>query len=197
VAAAAQVASRTWPGINKPGGAGKVANVWPWGVDVKYVLGGFEKGVDFEWVQPCASMAATAEGGSGLSRGRGSESYCSRRSSGRAQAATAKGEGSGETGGGDDGRCSTNSSRSSTSSLSGGSNTASERSVASSKQGADRIGGVVLSEEAEEKEAEEFEEEEEEEEEEKEAADPGKAGGDDDDVDGCVYEARDVVLLLR
>lgn len=44
--------SRTWPGINKPGGIGRITNVWPWGVDVKYVLGGLEKGVGFEWVTP-------------------------------------------------------------------------------------------------------------------------------------------------
>ena len=46
-----QVASRTWPGINKPGGIGRITNVWPWGLDVKYVLGGLEKGVGFEWAR--------------------------------------------------------------------------------------------------------------------------------------------------
>ncbi len=47
------VESRTWPGINKPGGVGRVVSfdVPNCCVDVKYVLGGEEKGIDLEFVK--------------------------------------------------------------------------------------------------------------------------------------------------
>mmetsp|Transcript_18473 Transcript_18473/g.23249 ORF Transcript_18473/g.23249 Transcript_18473/m.23249 type:complete len:380 (+) Transcript_18473:136-1275(+) len=47
------VQSRTWAGINKPGGVGRVTAFSndDCTVDVKYVLGGGEKGVDLEFVQ--------------------------------------------------------------------------------------------------------------------------------------------------
>ncbi len=47
------VQSRTWAGINKPGGVGRVTsfNNDDCTVDVKYVLGGGEKGIDLEFVQ--------------------------------------------------------------------------------------------------------------------------------------------------
>ena len=40
-----QVQARTWPGINKPGGVGRVVRRGEQDVDVQYVLGGGEKGV--------------------------------------------------------------------------------------------------------------------------------------------------------
>lgn len=49
------VASRTWPGINKPGGVGLVTNITPVDnsvkYDVTYVLGGRENGIDAQFVQ--------------------------------------------------------------------------------------------------------------------------------------------------
>lgn len=47
------VESRTWPGINKPGGVGRVVSFDAQNccVDVKYVLGGEEKGIDLEFVK--------------------------------------------------------------------------------------------------------------------------------------------------
>ncbi|OQS06431.1 hypothetical protein THRCLA_01517, partial [Thraustotheca clavata] len=51
-----EVETRTWPGINKIGGAARVTNVYKEGqdtfVDVRYFLGGSEKRVDIEYVQP-------------------------------------------------------------------------------------------------------------------------------------------------
>jgi len=44
------VESRTWPGINKPGGVGHVTAAYEDCVDVEYVLGGKEKDVDLEFV---------------------------------------------------------------------------------------------------------------------------------------------------
>lgn len=55
-----EVESRTWPGINKPGGSGRVAAVHRAvdeegaevvTFDVRYVLGGVEKNIDSEFVQ--------------------------------------------------------------------------------------------------------------------------------------------------
>ncbi|TYZ69178.1 hypothetical protein PybrP1_012175 [[Pythium] brassicae (nom. inval.)] len=52
-----EVESRTWPGINKPGGSGRVAAVHRGSevgrlyYDVRYVLGGFEKRVEAEFVE--------------------------------------------------------------------------------------------------------------------------------------------------
>ena len=52
VGAIVQVQSRTWPGINKPGGAGRVVRVNEDGsVNVKYILGGTEKNVASKYVQ--------------------------------------------------------------------------------------------------------------------------------------------------
>ena len=49
------VVSRTWPGINKPGGVGKVTKVHidddVLAVDVDYVLGGSDKAVELEFVK--------------------------------------------------------------------------------------------------------------------------------------------------
>lgn len=47
------VESRTWPGINKPGGVGRVTacNMQDSTLDVKYVLGGEEKGIEVEFVR--------------------------------------------------------------------------------------------------------------------------------------------------
>ena len=47
------VESRTWPGINKPGGVGRVTAVDLENrtIGVRYVLGGTEKGVDVEYVK--------------------------------------------------------------------------------------------------------------------------------------------------
>jgi hypothetical protein len=47
------VQSRTWPGINKPGGVGRVVAADPNGntINVKYVLGGVEKCIDVEFVE--------------------------------------------------------------------------------------------------------------------------------------------------
>lgn len=51
------VEARTWPGINKPGGAGKVVKIHTEGpgivvaVDVRYILGGTEKEVELQYVQ--------------------------------------------------------------------------------------------------------------------------------------------------
>ena len=48
------IESRTWPGINKPGGVAKVTKVDGTNntVDVKYTLGGGEKGVELVYVEP-------------------------------------------------------------------------------------------------------------------------------------------------
>ena len=51
------VEARTWPGINKPGGVGKVVKIHTEGpgivvaVDVRYILGGTEKEVELQYVQ--------------------------------------------------------------------------------------------------------------------------------------------------
>ena len=47
------VESRTWPGINKPGGVGRVISYSASDdtVDVKYVLGGEEKGIELKFVR--------------------------------------------------------------------------------------------------------------------------------------------------
>jgi len=47
-----RVASRTWPGINKPGGVGKVTKIddVEKKINVKYVLGGNERNVDWKYV---------------------------------------------------------------------------------------------------------------------------------------------------
>lgn len=49
------VASRHWPGINKPGGVGKIAKINNttdiFSIDVVYMLGGQEKEVELEFVQ--------------------------------------------------------------------------------------------------------------------------------------------------
>mmetsp|Transcript_15892 Transcript_15892/g.35799 ORF Transcript_15892/g.35799 Transcript_15892/m.35799 type:complete len:153 (+) Transcript_15892:158-616(+) len=47
-----RVAARTWPGMNKQGGVGKVINVNDDAgtVDVKYVLGGRERKIEFKFV---------------------------------------------------------------------------------------------------------------------------------------------------
>lgn len=48
------VDSRTWPGINKPGGPGRVAAVrqedQSFVYDIRYIFGGFEKGVRREFI---------------------------------------------------------------------------------------------------------------------------------------------------
>jgi hypothetical protein len=44
------VASRTWPGINKHGGVGRIVKLTENCVDVHYVLGGRERGVPIEYV---------------------------------------------------------------------------------------------------------------------------------------------------
>lgn len=47
------VSARTWPGINKPGGMGRVAQVHAYGAyDINYVLGGRERRVDASFVSP-------------------------------------------------------------------------------------------------------------------------------------------------
>ena len=52
VGAIVQVQSRTWPGINKPGGAGRVVRLNEDGsVNVKYILGGTEKNVASKYVK--------------------------------------------------------------------------------------------------------------------------------------------------
>lgn len=47
-----RVASRTWPGINKPGGVGKVTKINDDAktINVKYVLGGTERNVEWKYV---------------------------------------------------------------------------------------------------------------------------------------------------
>jgi hypothetical protein len=57
-----EVESRTWPGINKPGGHGRVVKVNDDGtVNVKYVLGGSEKGIDVKYVAAGVHVAAPRE----------------------------------------------------------------------------------------------------------------------------------------
>jgi hypothetical protein len=55
VGALVNVASRTWPGINKPGGVGKVLGITVQDgvtlVDVEYVLGGKERAIEIEFVK--------------------------------------------------------------------------------------------------------------------------------------------------
>lgn len=57
------VASRTWPGINKPGGHAVVSKIHldadgaPTAVDVKYALGGGEVGVALKYVAPHVELA--------------------------------------------------------------------------------------------------------------------------------------------
>uniref|UniRef100_K3W7C4 Uncharacterized protein n=1 Tax=Globisporangium ultimum (strain ATCC 200006 / CBS 805.95 / DAOM BR144) TaxID=431595 RepID=K3W7C4_GLOUD len=55
-----EVESRTWPGINKPGGSGRIVNVHREAnangeekifYDVRYVLGGFERRIESEYVE--------------------------------------------------------------------------------------------------------------------------------------------------
>lgn len=45
------IQSRTWPGINKPGGVGKVVNVNKNTMDVKYTLGGSEKNIEIVYAK--------------------------------------------------------------------------------------------------------------------------------------------------
>ena len=46
-----EVASRTWPGVNKPGGVGRVIRVGEDNTyDVNYILGGREKGVEARYI---------------------------------------------------------------------------------------------------------------------------------------------------
>ncbi|KAJ0402218.1 hypothetical protein ATCC90586_000940 [Pythium insidiosum] len=63
------VAARTWPGINKLGGAGKIASVIEenheedgetvYLYNVKYMLGGFEKRIEEEYIQDLATALET------------------------------------------------------------------------------------------------------------------------------------------
>ena len=69
------VQSRTWPGINKPGGVGRVVavNTENGSIDIKYVLGGVEKGVEFEFVELhkfVGDEEATKAGNTGRARRR-------------------------------------------------------------------------------------------------------------------------------
>ena len=59
---AVEVLSRTWPGSNKPGGTGHVCGVGEGGTayDIKYALGGREKGVDFKWVRSPSFLTPAA-----------------------------------------------------------------------------------------------------------------------------------------
>ncbi|GMH97418.1 hypothetical protein TrST_g12857 [Triparma strigata] len=45
------VAARTWPGINKPGGVGKIILSTPTTCNVKYILGGTDKEIPLEFVK--------------------------------------------------------------------------------------------------------------------------------------------------
>ena len=62
-----EVASRTWPGINKPGGTAKITGAtWDadeesWYYNVKYVLGGTEKDVDESYVRTAEPLMSTLE----------------------------------------------------------------------------------------------------------------------------------------
>lgn len=63
------IESRTWPGINKPGGVGKVIDVKNKTIDVKYTLGGSEKNIEIIYaklwdVDLTTSVASTARRGS-------------------------------------------------------------------------------------------------------------------------------------
>jgi hypothetical protein len=53
-----QITSRTWPGINKPGGHATITAIHPCHtrVDVKYVLGGREKNVELIYVRPYVEL---------------------------------------------------------------------------------------------------------------------------------------------
>jgi hypothetical protein len=53
-----QITSRTWPGINKPGGHATITAIQPCHsrVDVKYVLGGREKNVELIYVRPYVEL---------------------------------------------------------------------------------------------------------------------------------------------
>ena len=51
VGAIVQVQSRTWPGINKPGGAGRVVRLTKMAQSTKYILGGTEKNVASKYVK--------------------------------------------------------------------------------------------------------------------------------------------------
>jgi hypothetical protein len=53
-----QITSRTWPGINKPGGHATITAILPCHsrVDVKYVLGGREKNVELIYVRPYVEL---------------------------------------------------------------------------------------------------------------------------------------------
>jgi hypothetical protein len=64
------VESRTWPGINKPGGVGRVTavDVNDSTVDVKYVLGGEEKDIEIEFVK--VHTFESADDGKGRTRRR-------------------------------------------------------------------------------------------------------------------------------
>ena len=66
------VQSRTWPGINKPGGAGRVLKVDTDNgmLDVKYTLGGSEKAIAFKYVRPAGDDVGgkESEGGHALPR---------------------------------------------------------------------------------------------------------------------------------
>lgn len=52
------ITSRTWAGINKPGGHAKITAIHPCNsrVDVKYVLGGREKNVELIYVRPYVEL---------------------------------------------------------------------------------------------------------------------------------------------
>ena len=56
------VQSRTWPGINKPGGAGRVTKVHSSGTayDVKYVLGGHDRRVPRKYVRELQAFRSNA-----------------------------------------------------------------------------------------------------------------------------------------
>lgn len=63
------IESRTWPGINKPGGVGKVIALKNKTIDVKYTLGGSEKNIEIIYaklwdVDLTTSVASTARRGS-------------------------------------------------------------------------------------------------------------------------------------
>lgn len=49
------VQARTWPGVNKPGGVARIANVEDGAYDVTYVLGGRESNVDSVFISSMAS----------------------------------------------------------------------------------------------------------------------------------------------
>ena len=68
------VVSRTWAGINKPGGVGRVLRVQTVDgdiqYDVKYVLGGSEKCIEAEFVSKVGGANVSSAGASARGRGR-------------------------------------------------------------------------------------------------------------------------------